>query len=162
MEFQKPDIRAIKSWRISETISFVVVAAITAAVFFFAFKNDWQNLWVGIIKISLLVLSIIAFIGIFILPKLEYMQWGYIVEDDKVIIRHGIFWVKKEVIPVIRIQNLTVSQGPINRRFDLYKIELSLASGDFVIEGLDRETADDIAEKLRARLYQRIADKGVL
>ena len=93
-------------------------------------------------------------------PELEYRQWGYIVEEDRVVIRHGIFFVKKVIIPIIRIQNITVSQGPINRKLGIYSLEMSLASGSFAIEGLNKETADFISENLKAKLYERLQKKG--
>ena len=101
-------------------------------------------------------------IGMVIFPIIEYKQWGYKVEEDKVVIRHGIFFIQKTIIPIIRIQNITISQGPINRRLGLFQVEMALASGSFSIEGLDKETADAISENLKAKLYRRISEKGVL
>ena len=45
------------------------------------------------------------FLGLLLYPELEYRQWGYIVEEDRVVIRHGIFFVKKVIIPIIRIRS---------------------------------------------------------
>ncbi|MFQ9893128.1 MAG: PH domain-containing protein [Emergencia sp.] len=53
-----------------------------------------------------------------------------------------------------------MSQGPINRKLGLYKVELFLASGIFEIVGLNQETADRISENLKSRLYRRISEKG--
>ena len=101
-------------------------------------------------------------VGLVVFPIIEYKQWGYSVEEDKVVIRHGIFFIRKTIIPIIRIQNITVSQGPINRKLGLFEVEMALASGSFSIEGLDKETADAISENLKAKLYRRISEKGVL
>ena len=61
------------------------------------------------------------------------------------------------MIPIIRIQNVNTNQGPIQRIFKLYSVELALASGTFDIVGLSKETAEDISEKLNARLRARLA-----
>jgi len=162
MDYSKPDIKAVKSWRIGQAIGFAITFAIAAGIFTAAYITGWDGPVRIIVEITAIGLSIYALIGMVLFPKLEYMQWGYKVEEDRVVIRHGIFFIKESVIPVIRIQSITVSQGPINRRFGLFNVEIALASGTFEIEGLTRETADTISENLKARLYTRIAEKGVL
>ena len=65
-------------------------------------------------------------------------------------------------MPVIRIQDITTKQGPVMKRYGLYKVEISLASGTYEIPGLTEETANDIVDKLKSRLYSRVAERGVL
>ena len=74
-------------------------------------------------------------------------------------IHHGIFFVTNTIVPIIRIQHITVSQGPINRRLGLYDVELSLASDNFKIECLAKDIADEIAENLKNKLYTRLKTK---
>lgn len=162
MEYNKPNKKAIKAWRISEGIAFIIITLIVAPAMFFLLRSEWDSPWKPIIIIGLVLLELYAIIGLLIFPQIEYKQWGYLVEEDRVVIRHGIFFVKTTIVPIIRIQNITVSQGPINRSLGLYKVEMSLASGSFGIEGLDQETADQISDNLKSRLYARIAEKGVL
>lgn len=162
MEYNKPDRKAIKAWRIGEAIAFLIITAVFAPSMYFLRISSWDSPWKLIIIIGLVLLELYAIIGLLIFPQIEYKQWGYLVEEDRVVIRHGIFFVKTTIVPIIRIQNITVSQGPINRSLGLYKVEMSLASGTFGIEGLNQETADQISENLKSRLYIRIAEKGVL
>lgn len=151
-----------KGWRISQGIAFAVLALTAAA-------GDCDHLPHPMGSLAALAGHGGAVIAAAprawpacVLPQIEYRQWGYIIEEDKVVIRHGIFFVTKSIVPIIRIQNITISQGPINRRLGLYKLELSLASGSFEIVGLNRETAEFIGENLKQRLYARVREKGVL
>lgn len=173
-EFKKPDKKAITGWRIGELIGFVIVTAIVVAAFAITISKKWNGdffaMWEGkgdstgrIAVLAALALAVVYFvIAVIIMPKLEYMQWGYMVTEDKVVIRHGIFFVRKSIIPIIRIQNITVKQGPVNRKLGLFKVEMVLASGTFEIEGLTKEVADEISDNLKTRLYSRVAEKGVL
>lgn len=162
MEYQKPDPRAVKGWRISQGIAFAVLALTAAAVIVIICLTRWEA-WQRWLVIGGAVIAAAAQgVAACVLPQIEYRQWGYIIEEDKVVIRHGIFFVTKSIVPIIRIQNITISQGPINRRLGLYKLELSLASGSFEIVGLDQETAEFIGENLKQRLYARVREKGVL
>lgn len=162
MEYRRLDKRVIKSWRIGRLIALCVVLAITVPATIFLCHSSWESVWKWILIGGMALLAVYTAIGLLFYPKLEYLQWGYIVEDDKVVIRHGIFFVKKMIIPIIRIQNITVSQGPINRKMGIYTLEMALASGSFEIEGLDKETADTISENLKAKLYKRLDEKGVI
>ncbi len=161
-QYEKVDPKAVKSWRIGRTIFFllVLVAAVPGEIFLAL--SGWQSFWRIFIMAGIGLFVCYLAVGLVIFPVIEYKQWGYRVEADKVVIRHGIFFLKKTVIPIIRIQNITVSQGPINRKLGLYEVEMALASGSFSIEGLDRETADSISENLKACLYQRINEKGAI
>lgn len=95
-----------------------------------------------------------------IYPAIEYRQWFYSISEDRVEIRHGIFFIKNSIIPIIRIQHVTVEQGPIYRRFGLYNVVISLASGNFQILGLSREKAEEISKNLNHRLYARLESEG--
>ncbi|MGN0659567.1 MAG: PH domain-containing protein [Emergencia sp.] len=162
MEFQKPDPRAVTGWRIARgitaCISLLVCAAVTAAFLFSGWTSPWRNILMGFMA-AWLIYCIAAMI---IYPVIEYRQWGYIIEEDKVVIRHGIFFIREVIVPVIRIQNITLSQGPVSRKLGLYKLELSLASGSFEIAGLNRETAEAVSEHLKEKLYHRLREKGAL
>lgn len=162
VQYQKIDARSVKSWRIGGLIGFTVVACICIPVASLIASSEIAPLWQYLSGAVMIIAVCFSIADIFIFPVIEYRQWGYILEDDRVVIRHGIFFVKETVIPIIRIQNITISQGPINRKLGLCEIRISLASGVFSIKGLDRQTADTISEKLKKQLYQRVSEKGVL
>lgn len=162
MQYQKIDALSIKSWRIGGLIEFAIVLCVCIPVAFLIASSNLSPLWHYLAKAAMIIAVCFSIADIFIFPVIEYRQWGYILEDDRVVIRHGIFFVKETVIPIIRIQNITISQGPINRKLGLCEIRISLASGVFSIKGLDRQTADTISEKLKKQLYQRVSEKGVL
>lgn len=162
MEYKKVDPKAVKSWRIGKAIQLAVILTVTVPVEIGLAGAEWDSVLRIVIMAGALLLALYAVVALIVFPSIEYKQWGYMIAEDKVVIRHGIFFIKKTIIPIIRIQNITVSQGPINRKLGLYQVEIALASGQFSIEGLDRETADAISENLKSRLYQRTAEKGVL
>lgn len=160
MEYIKLDNRAVKSWRIARGIVFgiVLITYITLLVLgqvinFPSFVN-WIIAGVGATLLMVLLVSIFAF------SKLEYMQWKYFISKDRVEIIHGIFFVKRVIIPVIRIQNIKISQGPVNRSLGLCNIEIFIASGSFEIPCLNKEVADSISENLKNGIYSRLNKKG--
>lgn len=159
MEYKKLDRRIIDGWRTSRLIRLACFLAPTLLAAFFV---DVDAIVWKIIYYGLWVICAYCLIGLIFYPPIEYRQWGYYIDDEKVVIRHGLFFIDQTIIPIIRIQNITISQGPINRHLGLYEVEIALASGSHEIVGLDQETADTISEGLRAKLYHRMEAKGEL
>lgn len=153
MDYIKLDRKAITSWRAGRILRLPIWLVVCAAAFI---GGNFLPAAGTIIKILAIVLAVYKIAGIIIYPHIEYRQWGYQIHEDRVDIRHGIFFVNHSIIPVVRIQHITVSQGPINRRLGLYEVAMSLASDNFEIPCLSKEVADEIADNLKSRLYNRL------
>lgn len=157
MEYIKLDKKAITSWRISRLLRLPIWLIVCAAAFIGGMFLPVAGLAVKIVSVALAVYKIA---GIIIYPQIEYKQWGYQIHEDRVDIRHGIFFINHTIVPVIRIQHITVSQGPVNRKLGLYEVEMALASNNFEIPCLSKNVADEIAENLKSRLYNRLEANG--
>ena len=159
MEYQKPERTAVKAWRLARAVT---LAAITVALIAAAIGTIiTEERWLFFTGVGLGLLAVYKLAGLFVYPMIEYRQWKYAISDEKVEIVHGIFYITRDIIPVIRIQNITVKQGPIYRRYGLYTVEIALASGKFEIVGLNQETAETIAERVREKLYLRLQKEGI-
>lgn len=161
-EYKKPERAAIKAWRLLRAIALIVLIVIAGVIIagMSLAEVDVRTLLIACAFAAVVLVCQTATLCIF--PLIEYKQWKYQISDDKVEIIHGIFFIKRDIIPTIRMQNITIKQGPIYRRFGLFTVEIALASGTFEIVGLDGETAQEIADKLRAKLRERLQAKGVI
>ena len=160
MNYEKPDPKAIDGWRIGRLIGFGILLVLTAAA---AIASSLIPELAPVRTPALLIgggLTLLALLGVLILPGIEYRQWKYLITDKKVEIVHGIFFVSTSVIPILRIQHITISQGPIYRKLGLFTVTIALASGTFEIVGLREDRAVEISETLRARLYDRMESGG--
>ena len=157
MGYIKLDKKAITSWRISRLVRLPIWLIVCAAAFIGGMFMPAAGLVVKVLAVALAVYKIA---GIVVYPQIEYKQWGYQIHEDRVDIRHGIFFIDHTIVPVIRIQHITVSQGPVNRKLGLYEVEMALASNNFEIPCLSKTVADEIAENLKNRLYSRLEENG--
>lgn len=155
MDYIKLDKKAITSWRVNRILRMPVWLIVCVAAFIGGLYIPLSTLSI-VVKVLAIALAVYKIVGIIIYPQIEYKQWGYIISEDRVDIRHGIFFVKHTIVPVVRIQHITVSQGPVNRKLGLYEVEMSLASDSFQIPCLSKEVADEIADNLKSRLYNRL------
>ena len=158
MEYKKPERDVIKAWRLRRAIGTAMLAVSFAAGVAAAALSGWGTVQLCI-AVGIGVILVYAAVGMAVYPLIEYRQWRYMISDERIEIVHGIFFIKRDVIPVVRIQNITVKQGPIYRRYGLYTVEIALASGTFEITGLNEETAEDISRSIREKLYDRFGKR---
>lgn len=143
MEFQRVSKKAKWMWRVTRIIFMLIVILPLCLVplFFDAMPIFY------FVSIPVLLLYIIC--ALIIYPYLEYIQWAYLITNDRIEIKKGIFFRTHNIIPIGRIQHVNVYQGPIARMFGLSRVEIHTAGCVFHIEGVDNETANEIGEKLR-------------
>jgi len=156
MEYEKLDEKAILSWRIRRIISFFVILITVVAGLLILNNTELDNNYRNYIYIATGLLLLYKLIGIILYPIIEYKQWRYAITEDKVEIRHGIFFITTTVIPIIRVQHITISRGPIYRKLGLSAVKIFLASGSFEIEGLRENIANTISENLKSRVMERL------
>ncbi len=80
-------------------------------------------------------------------PALSVPSKGYVVRDKDIVFRSGVIWRSVTAIPFNRIQHVETSSTPFDRKFDIATLQLFTAggaSGDLRIDGLGRDTAEQL------------------
>ena len=69
------------------------------------------------------VLTLIAIVGgvavILIVPRLRYRYWKYELREEELFLEYGVLTRVRTVVPLGRVQHLDVSQGVLEREFEL-------------------------------------------
>lgn len=154
MELEKLDENAKKSWMISRVIALISITTILIMLRVI-FAGIIGNKGI-IINIVIIIITVLMGINAFIYPKLEYNQWKYSITEDSIEFTHGIFFIKHTIIPIIRIQHIKTSQGPINRRFQLSTLEIYTAGGTHEIPNLNKEKADKISDYIKEKVHMKV------
>jgi len=104
-------------------------------------------------------LYIFAGIGVFMLviSVLQYWFYHYWLTDEKIEIKEGILFKKNRKIPYTRIQNVNVSQNPLERIFNVATLQLESASGGKP-EAIMRVVGLDVVENIKALVKNASAD----
>jgi membrane protein YdbS with pleckstrin-like domain len=139
------NIRALTAWRISASINMFIFLVVVAAILIVSFMFDLPK-WIGLTLLALLILLSIFFIGIY--PKLQWKKWKYEVHESEIDIQHGVFVVKRTLIPMVRVQHVDTQQGPLLRRFSLSSVAISTAATIHEIPALDEEEADLLRDRI--------------
>ncbi len=147
--YQRVGKDARKLWTIHACISAAIVLGISIAVYVILY----QHIWI----FGLVVLD--AIISIIIMPAIEYRQWRYFIGEDRIEIIHGIFFTKRTLIPINRIQHLKIEQGILQKRFDLATVDIYTAGGNHQIKAVLYAEADEIVRRLNHSVVQETQGK---
>ena len=93
------------------------------------------------------------------MPIIFYKHYRYIVDSEKVDVRSGVFFIRRTVVPIERVHQVQVKTGPLSNRVGLADVVVTTAGGSAVIQYLDRQVADSIAEHLRDSINKIIRDR---
>lgn len=157
MEFEKLSIKAKKSWFLSRLIFLIALACTLVSARQFAMKLAGYHLWVDVVMGAVLVLQLL---NTFLYPQIEYRQWKYAVDEEKLEFSEGIYFIEHTIVPIERIQHIKIEQGPINRKLGLASIEIHTAGGSFSIPNLEKDKAEQIGQFLRSSVSDKLKQEG--
>ena len=158
MQLKKLDKSVLKLWYIHAAIislaligGFAGVAAILAATE--VASNVMLAVLLGVgIPFALILCFVLC------LPALRYKMysWGY--DDKRIIVKQGVIFRQRVVIPVCQIQDLHRIQGPIMMMLKLSGVTISTAGSNFDISTLTTAEADRMIDELESALETRIEE----
>ena len=84
----------------------------------------------------------------FALPAVRYGRWRYEIRDDEIDLRHGLFTVKRTLVPIRRVQHVDTEEGPLQGSFGLASVAFHTAAGETEIPALGKREADEVRQRV--------------
>ena len=159
MELKQLHKNVLKLWYVSAGITSLALAGVfaIAAVILGATEAPGDVtlgvlLGVGVL-VGLLICLVLAW------PVLRYKRyaWGY--DDQRIIVKQGVIFRHRVVIPVCQIQDLHRTQGPLMMMLKLSGVTISTAGSNFDISTLTTAEADRLIDDLERKLEARIREQ---
>lgn len=122
---KKIDSRAVPYLRLTALLGTVLWLLGAGLVIGLTLYFSWP---VYIIWISVAILIIIFIVDVFISPKVFYRVTRYGLFDNHIIVRRGFIFISTTLVPIKRIQGVTLRTGPVSRRYNLAKVQVLTAS----------------------------------
>ncbi|TGC09348.1 PH domain-containing protein [Methanolobus halotolerans] len=151
------DPRALKVWFLNGILEgFVLllfpISYLMIEEFFWNLPVIWG--WIGIAGVTIYTIwrSVVA-------PQLRMQFWRYEIQEDEIYIQHGIFVIKRTLIPMIRVQHVDTEYGPVMRYFGLATLRISTAATDHHIPALSKEKASELMGEIAS--LARVSDEDV-
>lgn len=149
------EIRIKTVWRIR-------MAIWVAAIFLAALIYDVTNLiGRGDAWIPPGVVSTVALVGglgaVLIVPRLQYQAWRYELRPEELYMERGVLTRVRTVVPLRRVQHLDVSQGLLEREFDLGRFIVHTAgtrASVVVLPGLHIDDANRLHDTVKAYVVE--------
>ena len=158
MELRKLDKSVLKLWYIRAAIGALALVGVftSAAVILNATGASGDVTLAVLIGVGIPVALLLAIT--LIIPALRYKMyaWGY--DDKRIIVKQGVIFRQRVVIPVCQIQDLHRTQGPLMMMLKLSGVTISTAGSNFNISTLTTAEADRMIDELECNLEARIEE----
>lgn len=148
--------KGLRVWRLYGIMQTLLILLLTIGVGILAYIFDWP--W-WVYAVGAAVVIIYGYLFIFLFPKIKWLRWRYEVRESEIELQHGLFIVKRTLIPMVRVQHVDTSQGPILRKYNLAGITVSTAATNHEIPALIMEEADEL--RSRISVLARVAEDDV-
>lgn len=154
-EYSKLSKRALYCMYTADIITGAVILAVVAAVNYF---------WIFPEKIILgkwisLGLAVLVLADVLISPYFRYHRYRYSINEECIDIIEGYLFVKRNIVPIERLHKLQTKRGPVDQMFGVEKVVVTTGGGDVTISFLEVEKAEQIAESLRQRINEIVAEQ---
>ena len=130
-----------------------LVIALALAGGVFVYRNTDFEIWQ--IYVPLLV---VAALFVFVTVK-GFKYKGYQLRDRDISYRSGYIFRSTTTVPLVRIQHSEVTQGPLQRLFDLATVKIYTAGGqqsDLSVPGLLPEEANKLRDYINQTVHEHV------
>lgn len=148
--------RALKVWRFYGAFHSLFLFLLIAGLITFTSLFDWP-IW--IVWGAIMIAAVYTYVSVFLIPKLRWKRWRYEVREQEIEIQHGVIITRRTLIPMVRVQHIDTSQGPILKRYNLATVAISTAATIHEIPALDVEEAEQL--RIQIGRLARVADEDV-
>ncbi len=93
-----------------------------------------------------------AIAAVVVVPSRRHRGWRWEVGEEEIDLLHGVWAVTRTIVPITRIQHVSVQRTGWTDVFGLVRVAVHTAAGVTTIPGLRRQQADEVRDWILARL----------
>lgn len=153
--YKSLDKKGITVMRINALISGLIIVIIALIISYFIYTGV-NSFWQIITIIVLGIIVLLVLLDIIIFPKIRYNRYKYLITDEKIEVKKGLFLITTSIIQIKRVQKIELSNGPIDRLFNLSNVNIYTAAGTVDIKFLSNDEAKQISEKVNTLLKKEL------
>jgi membrane protein YdbS with pleckstrin-like domain len=144
LTYKKQEKSHLKLNRIILTVIFLIITIVSTGIMFI----KTEEILFVIIALSVYV---VIYGLLFYYLGAVYRHFSYSMNEYGLYINQGVFWRKKIIVPRNRVQHTDVTQGPLQRKYDLAELVVHTAgtrNASVRLPGILYQLAEDIRESL--------------
>jgi membrane protein YdbS with pleckstrin-like domain len=150
-----------------------IVIPFSVLAFTFTKQGKWWAVLLWLIPVVVILLNILSSLFILAVLRLNFEKRWYVVTDRSLRIREGVTTVREMTVNFANIQNISISQGPLQRALRIADLKVETAGGGggssqrkersenlhtAWFRGIDN--ANEVRELIQQRL-RRLKDSGL-
>lgn len=85
-------------------------------------------------------------------PRERHRRYRWELHEEELDLLAGVLKVTRTIVPITRIQHVSVQRTAWTNLFGLVRLSVHTAAGQTTIPGLERPQADDVRDRILARL----------
>ena len=158
MKMNKLDKSVLKLWYIRAAIGALALVGIAVGILVILLVTEASGNVILTASLSAGIPILLILCITLIMPALRYKMyaWGY--DDKRIVVKQGVIFKQRVVIPVCQIQDLHRTQGPLMMMLKLSGVTISTAGSNFNISTLTTEEADRLIDVLEQNLEARVEE----
>ncbi|WP_051252346.1 PH domain-containing protein [Ferrimonas kyonanensis] len=97
------------------------------------------------------LLSMLLMLATVVIRRLKAQRLGYALRPGDVVVQSGLIWQQRISLPLSRLQHVSVTQGPLERRLNLATLNGYSAGSpqaEIVLPGLEPSLAEQLRQQL--------------
>lgn len=153
-EFKKLEKKALYSMYITTLIATVITMIVLGVIIYAASLYRYK-----MVMPLYIAIGIFAVLNAIISPSFRYNRYRYKLDNDSVEIISGYIFVSHAIVPIERIQNLEVCQGPFDKLFGVANVTVTTGGGDVAINYISKANADIIANVLKRKINEAVIEE---
>ena len=87
-----------------------------------------------------------------VLPRAHHARWRWELHEEELDLLRGVWSVTRTIVPLTRIQHVAVQRTGWTGLFGLVVVRVHTAAGATTLPGLEPAQADDVRDRILARL----------
>lgn len=158
MELKQLDKAVLKLWYVRASIVSLALLWIPASAAIILWASGASGKVTLSVLLGLGITAVLLVALTLVFPALRYRAyaWGY--DEKRIVVKKGVVFKRKTVIPVCQIQDLHRTQGPLMMLFRVSGVTISTAGSNFELSTLATQEADRMIDELEKNLEARIEE----
>jgi uncharacterized protein len=96
-----------------------------------------------LVALGWVAVAIAAIVITVVVPELRWRRWRWEIRETEIDIRHGVWAVRRTLVPMARVQHVDTESGLLQQAFELATVSFHTAAGKTEIPQLRRPQAED-------------------
>ena len=150
-DFRPIDPKFIPAERLASLILFIATTLGSIIAYVAMWLAGADQVFMVLAAVGLPLICLYLLWNTIFWPQIEYRHIKWKLSDVGLEIRRGVFWRKETAIPWARAQHADVSQGPLQRMFDIGSLTIHTAgtkNSSVTIDGLAHEQAVQLRDEI--------------